>query len=121
LPATAIEVAKASAVPSLRTTGLPFFQYFGKIEATQPDVILMDIQMPVISGIEAIKLVKRNFLRIKMLMQTFLKTITKSLNPFVMEQKAAVTSSNNFEHFVCIQIRNCLLIETELSVHDGWA
>ncbi|HEV8507089.1 MAG TPA: response regulator transcription factor [Chitinophagaceae bacterium] len=41
-----------------------------KIEATHPDVILMDIQMPVISGIEAVKLIKQEFPQMKILMQT---------------------------------------------------
>ena len=41
-----------------------------KIEATHPDVILMDIEMPVISGIQAVKLIKQSFPRIKILMQT---------------------------------------------------
>jgi len=41
-----------------------------KIEATHPHVILMDIEMPVINGIEAVKLIKQSFPEIKILMQT---------------------------------------------------
>ncbi len=36
----------------------------------QPDVILMDIDMPVISGIEAVKLIKKEFPNILIIMQT---------------------------------------------------
>jgi DNA-binding NarL/FixJ family response regulator len=60
--------------------GSPGFQIAGifsdcsdiqsKIEKSQPDVILMDIEMPGINGIEAVKLVKRYFPRINVLMQT---------------------------------------------------
>lgn len=42
----------------------------GKIEATHPHVVLMDIEMPVMSGIEAVKLIKQNFPETKILMQT---------------------------------------------------
>jgi DNA-binding NarL/FixJ family response regulator len=48
-----------------------------KIEATHPDVILMDIQMPVISGIDAVKLIKQNFPRTKVLMQTIFEADDK--------------------------------------------
>jgi DNA-binding NarL/FixJ family response regulator len=41
-----------------------------KINDSQPDVILMDIEMPGINGIEAVKIVKQNFLSINVLMQT---------------------------------------------------
>lgn len=60
--------------------GSPGFQIAGifsdcsdiqtKIEKSQPDVILMDIEMPGINGIEAVKLVKSQFPRINVLMQT---------------------------------------------------
>lgn len=60
--------------------GSPGFQIAGtfedcqelesKIEKSQPDVILMDIQMPGINGIEAVKIVKKKFPRINVLMQT---------------------------------------------------
>jgi len=41
-----------------------------KIEKSQPDVILMDIEMPGINGIEAVKIVKKKFPGINVLMQT---------------------------------------------------
>jgi len=60
--------------------GSPGFQIAGtfldcndliaNIEKSQPDVILMDIEMPGINGIEAVKIVKQNFPRINVLMQT---------------------------------------------------
>lgn len=39
-------------------------------EETRPDVILMDIEMPVVSGIEAVKMVKEKFPDVKILMET---------------------------------------------------
>src|SRR6185436_2544575 len=40
------------------------------IEETKPDVILMDIEMPGINGIEAVRLVKQKFPEVKILMET---------------------------------------------------
>jgi len=40
------------------------------IEETDPDVILMDIEMPGISGIEAVKLAKEKYPDVKILMET---------------------------------------------------
>jgi DNA-binding NarL/FixJ family response regulator len=40
------------------------------IEDAKPDVVLMDIEMPGMSGIEAVKLLKTNFPGIKVLMET---------------------------------------------------
>ena len=40
------------------------------VKDTKPDVILMDIEMPVVSGIDAVILVKEKFPDVKILMQT---------------------------------------------------
>jgi DNA-binding NarL/FixJ family response regulator len=40
------------------------------IEETKPDVVLMDIQMPGINGIEGVKMIKEKYPNIKILMQT---------------------------------------------------
>lgn len=40
------------------------------IEKSQPDVILMDIEMPGMNGIEAVKVVKQKFPKINVMMQT---------------------------------------------------
>ena len=40
------------------------------IEETQPDVILMDIELPVVSGIEAVKIIREKYPDLKILMET---------------------------------------------------
>ena len=60
--------------------GSPGFQVVGafpdcsdlerKIEESQPDVILMDIELPGMTGIEAVKIVKQHFPKINVMMQT---------------------------------------------------
>jgi DNA-binding NarL/FixJ family response regulator len=47
------------------------------IEAIKPDVVLMDIQMPGISGIEGVQLVKDKYPDIKILMQTIFEETDK--------------------------------------------
>ena len=40
------------------------------IEATNPDIILMDIEMPVVDGIDGVRLVKQHYSHVKVIMQT---------------------------------------------------
>ncbi len=47
------------------------------VEDTAPDVILMDIALPHISGIEAVKLIKEKFPHIRILMQTIFEDTEK--------------------------------------------
>lgn len=45
-------------------------QVLDDIQQCQPDVILMDINMPVISGIEGVKIIRKQYPDIKIIMQT---------------------------------------------------
>ncbi|TMI65085.1 MAG: response regulator transcription factor [Bacteroidetes bacterium] len=47
------------------------------IENTKPDVVLMDIQMPGISGIEAVKILREKYPDLKILMQTIFEESDK--------------------------------------------
>jgi DNA-binding NarL/FixJ family response regulator len=48
-----------------------------RIRSASPDVIVMDIEMPGISGIEGVKLVKENFPEMKILMETIFEDDAK--------------------------------------------
>jgi DNA-binding NarL/FixJ family response regulator len=47
------------------------------IEDTRPNVVLMDIEMPVINGIEAVHLIRQKFPELKILMQTIFEDSDK--------------------------------------------
>ena len=45
-------------------------QLLKNVQDTKPDVVLMDIQMPGINGIEAVKMLREKYPRLKIMMQT---------------------------------------------------
>ena len=51
-----------------------------QIQEAKPDVVLMDIEMPGISGIDAVKILKENFPEIKVLMETIFEDDDKIFN-----------------------------------------
>lgn len=51
-----------------------------QIEDAKPDVILMDVELPGISGIDAVKILKENFPEIKVLMETIFEDDDKIFN-----------------------------------------
>lgn len=50
------------------------------IEETKPDVVLMDIEMPGINGIEAVRMVREKYTGLKVLMQTIFEDNEKIFN-----------------------------------------
>ncbi len=66
-----------------------------RVERCRPDVILMDINMPYVDGIEGLKLVKAAFPRIKVIMQTIfedenkiLEAICGGADGYIIKQKS---------------------------------
>lgn len=53
------------------------------ISTNRPDVVLMDIDMPYVNGIEGLKLIKENFSDIKILMQTIFEDEDKIFEAIV--------------------------------------
>src|SRR3569832_1211789 len=52
-------------------------QLLENVRKNEPDVILMDIQMPGINGIEAVKLLREKYPDLKIMMQTIFEDIDK--------------------------------------------
>ena len=60
-----------------------------RMQLTNPDVVMMDINMPGVSGIKAVQLVKEKFPQVQIMMQRFLKTMIKYLQPSVRGRRDA--------------------------------
>lgn len=101
-----------------------------KINELFPDVIIMDISMPVMTGIEAIKIIKKEFSTVRTLVLTihsekeYIEQIYKSgasgclyKNAGKNEFETAIRSINRGESYFTSKISNVLLGEY-FSTHD---
>ena len=73
------------------------------IEETKPDVILMDIEMPGINGIEAVRMVREKYTGLKILMQTIFEDNEKIFNSILAGASGYIlknTSPSRFLDFI---------------------
>ena len=81
------------------------------IEETKPDVILMDIEMPGISGIEAVRMVKEKFPQVKILMETI----------FEDDDKIFQSICNGAEGYIIKNTPPGEMLDAIKEIHDGGA
>ena len=81
------------------------------INKSQPQVVLMDIQMPGITGIEGVKLIKEQFPEIKIIMQTVVED----------EDKIFVSICNGASGYLLKNTSPSRLLEAIKEVHAGGA
>jgi DNA-binding NarL/FixJ family response regulator len=82
-----------------------------KVKHSNPDVILMDIDMPGISGIEAVSVIKENFPEIHVIMQTVLEDEDKIF-------RAIQAGANGY---ILKKIVPTKILEAITEVHNGGA
>lgn len=73
------------------------------VENTKPDVVLMDIEMPGINGIEAVSMLKEKYPDIKVLMQTIFEDNEKIFNSILVGASGYIlknTSPSRFLDFI---------------------
>lgn len=79
------------------------------IKKSKPDVILMDIEMPGMSGIEAVRVVKENFPGIKVLMETI----------FEEDEKVFATICNGADGYILKNTPPAVILEAVTEIYEG--
>lgn len=81
------------------------------MKLSSPDVVLMDIEMPEVDGIEGVKLIKMHFPEIKVIMQTVYED----------EQKIFACLQNGADGYILKKASIQSIIESITEVHQGGA
>lgn len=81
------------------------------IKRSRPDVVLMDIEMPGMTGIEAVLLIKENFPEVKILMETI----------FEEDEKVFASICNGAEGYILKNTPPSLILEAIKEVYEGGA
>ena len=79
------------------------------ISDTKPDVVLMDIDMPGINGIEAVKILKNQFPDIKVLMETIIDD----------DEKVFQSICNGAEGYILKSTAPVQILEAIREIHEG--
>jgi DNA-binding NarL/FixJ family response regulator len=81
------------------------------IDETRPDVILMDIEMPVINGIEAVKLIRTRYTDVKILMETI----------FEEDEKIFQSICNGAQGYILKSTPPQDILQAIQDIHEGGA
>ena len=81
------------------------------IKKSKPDVVLMDIEMPGISGIEAVRLLKEKFPHVKIMMETI----------FEEDEKIFASICNGAEGYILKNTPPAMILDSIREVYAGGA
>ena len=81
------------------------------ITDSRPDVVLMDIEMPGMTGIEAVHLIKENFPEVKILMETI----------FEEDEKVFASICNGAEGYILKNTPPVMILDAIREVYEGGA